>query len=479
MIAMTKVNRKEKIKNLADEYAVDRVKWKRKNKYFHCHDQRYLSFLIPKNSKVLDLGCGIGDLLASLEPCRGVGIDFSEKTIELARKNHPEYEFIVADVEDEQVLDELDGKFDFIIMSDTIGSLVDCQQTLFQLHKLCMRETRIIISYYSYFWEPVLKLSEKLGLKMPQAEQNYLATKDIINFLKLADFDVVGCDWRQLIPLNLFGIGNFINKYIATLPIIRRFNLRNYVVARSLKHAVIECKSCSIIIPCRNEKGNIESAVQGIPQFCDDIEIIFVEGHSADGTYEEIERVIDDYAEHNIKLLQQKGKGKADATFMGFDHAQGDVLIILDGDLTVPPEQLVKFWNAVVSGKGEYINGTRLIYPMEDDAMRFLNLVANWSFSLIFTWLLNQRFTDTLCGTKVLFKSDYLRMKKEKAYFDAYDPFGDFDLLFCCSKLNLKMIEIPIYYKDRQYGNTQIQRFRNGWQLLKLVWHGYKKLKAF
>ncbi len=476
---MSELKRKDKIRRMADQYACDRTIWKQKNVFFHQQDQRYLSFLVSNNSRILDLGCGNGDLLASLEPSRGVGIDFSEKAIDIARKEHPEHTFYVADVENKKAIEIIDEKFDFIILSDTIGSLVDCQKTLFQLHPLCTRETRIIISYYTYFWEPVLKLAEIIGLKMPQVEQNYMATSDIVNILELADFDIVGCDWRQLLPLRMAGLGNVINKYIATLPIVRRFCLRNYVIARSLKQILPKNKSCSIIIPCRNEKGNIESAVQRIPQFTEEIEIIFVEGHSTDGTYEEIERVIGKYPKSNIKLLRQLGKGKADATFMGFDNAQGEVLIILDGDLTVPPEELDKFWNAITSGKGEYINGSRLIYPMEEEAMRFLNLIANWGFSLMFTWLLNQRYTDTLCGTKVLTKSDYIRMKKERDYFKFYDPFGDFDLLFCSSKLNLKMVEIPINYKQRRYGNTQIQRFRNGWQLLKIVLYGYKKLKAF
>ena len=476
---MCSLKRKEIIKSTADQFAHERLFWKQKSAYFHEQDQRYLDFLIPENSKILDLGCGTGDLLAYLKPALGIGIDFSEKMIETAKLNHPEYRFMIADVENEKTIQSIGETFDYIILSDTIGSLDDCQLTLTQLHQVCTRETRIVISYYSYFWEPLLKLAEVLGLKMPQAKQNYLASRDIINFLTLSDFDVVGCDWRQLVPLKLAGFGDFINKYIATLPLVRRLCLRNYVVARSLRYAGIEKNSCSVIVPCRNERGNIEPAVKRIPDFCDDIEIIFVEGHSSDGTADEIRRVISEYSNHNIKLLQQTGSGKADATFMGFDNAQGEVLMILDGDLTVPPEQLGKFWEAIVSGKGEYINGSRLIYPMEGQAMRFLNLIANWAFSLIFTWLLNQRFTDTLCGTKVLSKTDYKKLKKERDYFNAYDPFGDFDLLFGSSKLNLKMVEVPIYYRAREYGNTQIQRFRNGFQLLKLVLHGYKKLKLF
>ena len=217
-----------------------------------------------------------------------------------------------------------------------------------------------------------------------------------------------------------------------------------------------------------------------LPRFCQDIEIIFVEGHSQDGTFEEAERVAKEYGESwDIKVFRQDGLGKADAVYKGFDNARGDVLMILDADLTVPPEQLDKFWAVISTGLGEYVQGTRLIYPIENEAMRFLNLIANWCFSIIFSWLLNQRYTDTLCGTKVLRKEDYERLKQNRSYFGNFDPFGDFDLIFGAAKLNLKTIEIPIRYAARQYGETQISRFRHGWILLKMVVFAYRKLKAF
>ena len=172
------------------------------------------------------------------------------------------------------------------------------------------------------------------------------------------------------------------------------------------------------------------------------------------------------------------GKGKADAVFTAFDAATGDVLMILDADLTMPPEQLTKFWEAICSGKGEFVNGSRLVYQMEDEAMRFLNLIANKLFSMIFTWLLSQRFTDTLCGTKVLRRSDYVRLKAGRAYFGDFDPFGDFDLIFGASKLNLKVVEIPIRYANRTYGETQISRFRHGLMLLRMVLFAFRRIKA-
>ena len=114
---------------------------------------------------------------------------------------------------------------------------------------------------------------------------------------------------------------------------------------------------------------------------------------------------------------------------------------------------------------------------MEEKAMRFLNLLGNKFFSLMFSWLLDQRFKDTLCGTKVLFKSDYEQLKKGRKFFGEFDPFGDFDLIFGASKLNLKLVEIPIRYKERTYGMTNIRRFRHGLLLFKMCFFAFKKIK--
>jgi glycosyltransferase involved in cell wall biosynthesis len=240
----------------------------------------------------------------------------------------------------------------------------------------------------------------------------------------------------------------------------------------------LKLPSTTVVIPCRNEKGNIENAVIRLPQFCEDLEIIYVEGNSQDGTLDEINRVISAYPDKDIKVLVQDGLGKGDAVRKGFNHAHGDILMILDADLTVPPEDLTKFYKAITTGKGEYINGTRLVYPMDDQAMRFLNFWANRTFSIIFTWLLNQRLTDTLCGTKVLTKKNYDKIVDNRSYFGDFDPFGDFDLIFGATKLNLKMVEVPIRYTARSYGETQISRFRHGLLLLKMVVFAYKKLKV-
>ena len=470
-------NRKKIIEETSDLLASSRDQWIKKNSYFYNNDHSYMKFLVGDNMRVLELGCGTGQLLNSLNPSYGMGIDLSSNMISIAQKNYPNLSFIQGDVEDNELISSLQGSFDFIILSDTIGYLDDCEVAFERLHSLCTPDTRLIVSYYSWRWQPILALGEKIGLRMPSSEMNWLSTEDTMGFLHLADFEPVKREWRQLVPRSLFGLGTLINRLIGTLPLIRRLSLRNYLVARPVRDVKLRKTSTTVLIPCRNEKGNIENAVKRLPDFCEDLEILYVEGNSQDGTLDEIHRVIEAYPDKDIKVLVQDGKGKGDAVRKGFDHARGDILMILDADLTVPPEDLTKFYKAISSGKGEYINGTRLVYPMDNQAMRFLNFWANRTFSVLFTWLLNQRLTDTLCGTKVLTKKNYEKIVANRSYFGDFDPFGDFDLIFGATKLNLKVVEVPIRYAAREYGETQISRFRHGWLLLKMVLFAYKKLK--
>ncbi|MDD1695832.1 MAG: glycosyltransferase, partial [Methanoregula sp.] len=403
--------------------------WDKKNKYFRTEHYRYLNFLAQDGLKVLDLGCGKGDLLASLKPSYGIGVDFNPRFIKEAVEKYPNLMFVVGDVEDPKVIESLKGPFDIIILSDIIGELDDIQSFLGLLHQHCTSETRIIVTYYNPIWGPFLELAEILHLKRPQVEQNWLSTNDIRNIVELAGLEVIKRDWRQIIPYRLLGVGSFFNRYIATLPLIRLICLRNYVISRPPQTGKGKTASTTILIPCRNERGNIENALKRIPRFCDDMEIIYVEGHSSDGTMDEIQRIISMYPSYDIKGFSQPAIGKADAVRAGFKVARGDILMILDADLTMPPEDLPKFYEALISGKGEFINGSRLTYPMEKDAMRFLNQLANRLFSLVFTYLLNQRFTDTLCGTKALYRNHYEKIVTNRSYFGDFDPFGDFDLI--------------------------------------------------
>jgi SAM-dependent methyltransferase len=471
--------RKRQLHRDAEINGEEQERWRKLNSAYYDTDRRYMQFLVPPGKRVLELGCGRGELLASLKPAYGVGVDFSRAQIATAIARHPDLHFVLGDAEDPATLASLEGPFDFIIIADTIGMFEDIDDTLRMIHQLCAPSTRLIISYYSHLWEPILKLGEMLKLKSPQQNVNFIATTDFLNLMDIAEFEAIRQERRQLLPRKLFGLGSFVNRFIAPLPGIRQLCLRTYIVGRPIRQFPERKFSVSIVIPCRNEKGNIENAILRMPRFGAAQEILFVEGNSSDGTFAECERVRDAYKDNwDIKVLKQDGKGKGDAVRKGFAAATGDVLMILDADLTMPPEALPKYHNVIESGKAEFVNGTRLIYPMEHEAMRPLNLIANRCFAYLFSYLVNTRLTDTLCGTKVLLRKDYEVLARDRAYFGNFDPFGDFDLIFGAAKQNLKIVETPIHYKARTFGETQISRFRDGWLLLKMVWFAYRKLKA-
>jgi ubiquinone/menaquinone biosynthesis C-methylase UbiE len=473
--------RQEEIRDMFDRLAPERERWIERNRYFYAADQSYMRFLVPEGLRILEIGCGNGQLIDALKPSRGVGLDISAAMIEVARRRYPDFEYHMGNAEDTAVLEQVNGPFDVIILSDTIGYLENCEEFLISLHRLSTPDTRLIIAYYSRLWDPLLSLAERLGQKMPAVPQNWISTDDTINLLSLADFEIVRRDWRLLIPKRFLGLGSLVNRYIAPLPGIRRLSLRNYIVARPIARLGLPSKplSVSVVIPCRNESGNIENAVRRLPRFVKDIEILFVEGNSNDDTFDVCERVRKTYSSFDIKVLRQNGVGKGDAVRKGLSAARGDILMILDADLTVPPESLPRFYRPIATGHGEFINGTRLVYPMADEAMRFLNRIANRAFAVVFSFLLNQRFTDTLCGTKALRRHDYQRIEAHRAYFGDFDPFGDFDLLFGAARLNLKIVEVPVRYEARTYGETQISRFRHGWLLFRMVLFAWRKLKVF
>lgn len=468
------MNRKNYIVEYFNKFASEREKWNKRNYFYHKLIGSYYSFLIPEGSRVLELGCGTGDLLDKVKPDYGVGIDISEEMLMIAEKKYSKYKFIKADAEELN----LNEKFDYVIISDLIGFLWDVQSTFKSLKKVCGKNTKIIISSYNYLWEPFLKFAEFLGLKHRQPDQNWFSMKDISGLLDLEGFETIKVDRKILIPKNIPLLNFVFNSFIANLPLFNHLCLSNILIAR--KHPdEIDDYSVSIVIPARNEKGNIENAILRIPEFGRSQEIIFIEGNSKDGTYEEMLKMKEKYREKNIIVEKQTGKGKGNAVREAFDKATGEVLMILDADLTTPPEDLPKFYDALKNKRGEFINGCRLVYPMEKQAMRFLNLLANKFFGLLFTFLLGQKVKDTLCGTKVLLKSDYEKIKNNRKYFGEFDPFGDFDLLFGAAKLNLKIIEVPVRYKDREYGTTQISRFSHGWLLIKMSMFAAKKIKFF
>ena len=487
-----KVGQKPEIRALEDSakslYQKERaIHWNRVSKlkendkrigaFYHQLLRKYYQYLISPGLRVLELGCGHGDLLAALKPSQGVGIDFSIQMLHRAQGKHPHITFVLADAHELP----LKGKFDVIILSDLVNDLWDVQEVLEKLDPITHSGTRLVLNFYNNLWRVPLAVIKQLKLGAELLEQNWFSPHDVYNLLELAGFEVIHHRPLILFPLHLPFISTLGNRYLVNFPVFNWLALTNFVIARpaptnrkSVSHKDL---SVSVVVPALNEEGNIENIFKRVPSMGSQTELIFVEGHSSDHTYETILEMIRQYSDRKCKVFRQSGKGKGDAVRLGFKEAQGDILLILDADLTVPPEDLKRFVKALISGKGEFINGVRLVYPLENQSMRFLNMVGNKFFSLAFSWLLGQPIKDTLCGTKVLWKRDYDAIARNREYFGNFDPFGDFDLLFGAAKLNLKIAEMPIRYRSRIYGDTNINRWKHGWMLLRMVFFAARRIK--
>ncbi len=436
--------------------------------------QQVYGFLSAPDMHILEIGCGGGDLLAALQPAFGVGVDFSGAQVQAARRAHPRLHFIQADG---HAL-PLDTPFDIIILSDLCNDVWDVQRILEETRRLCAPHTRLVLNLYSHLWELPLTLAQHLGLAQPTLTQNWLTLEDIHNLLTLSDFEVIRSWVEFLLPAGMPPLASLFNRFLVRLWPFRHLALTNFVIARPAHAPLPETEPrVSVIVPARNEAGNIPKIFERLPRMGSETEIVFIEGGSSDDTWEVIEREIAAHPEWRCQLHRQRGKGKGDAVRLGFARAGGEVLMILDADLTVPPETLPRFYRALYHRRGEFVNGVRLVYPMEKQAMQFLNLLGNKFFGLAFSWLLGQPIRDTLCGTKVLWKADYERIAANRARFGDFDPFGDFDLLFGAARLNLKIIDLPIRYRERTYGSTNIDRWRHGLLLLRMVLFAAGRIK--
>jgi SAM-dependent methyltransferase len=454
-----------------DAVAQKRDSWRGWGGAYHSRLAEVYSFLTVPGLRILEVGCGGGDLLASLKPEDGLGVDFSGEMIRRARARHPGLEFFQADAHD---LSAVNAPYDVIILSDLVNDVWDVEAVLKQLHRLTHPTTRLIMNFHSGLWQLPLALAQGLGVAAPMLPQNWLTPVDAEGMLRLAGFEAVRSWHEILIPLHLAGL---FNKALVRLWPFNHLALANFIVARPQPIPVRSEPSVSIIVPARNEAGNISAIFQRLPEVGPDMQVIFVEGHSRDDTYAAIEREIAAHPSASAILLRQTGIGKADAVRLGFLRARGDIFMILDADLTVRPEDLPRFYEALCARHGEFINGVRLVYPMEKEAMRGLNFLGNKLFSLAFSWILGQPLKDTLCGTKALWRSDYELIAANRAYFGEFDPFGDYDLIFGAAKLNRKILDLPIRYRERTYGSTNISRWKHGALLIKMVGIAAVRLK--
>ncbi|HVS71538.1 MAG TPA: glycosyltransferase [Phycisphaerae bacterium] len=465
-------------------------KSRRRNGYFHRYLARIIKHHVPAGSRVLDVGCASGDMLAAIEAGPGsVGIDINPASIAAAREKYPDRTFREMAAEDVGTLahtpggGERAGGFDVIVLSGVLHQLYDLHTALEALRPVCHDRTRILIVTFSRLWHPVVRAGEMARWKTRIPDESWLPPYEVAGLLKQCDFDIVSQQPAILLPLPIPLVSNLANRWLAPLPGFRLFDLCTLTIARMLPRTNrLELpERVSVIVPARNEAGNIQPLLDRLPALGKETEVVFVEGNSTDDTWAAIQKTVTDYQAGGgpflLKALQQSGKGKGDAVRLGFSQATGEVLMILDADLSVPPEELPRFVQLLARNQCDFANGSRLVYPMDRHAMQFLNMIANKLFGWMFTFLLSQRLRDTLCGTKVLRRADYEKIVANRAYFGDFDPFGDFDLLFGAARLNLKIADVPVHYKQRVYGSTNISRFRHGLLLLRMCGFAARKIR--
>jgi SAM-dependent methyltransferase len=457
-----------------DQFARELRRWQPVRRQYRDQLAHLYRLLIPPGMRILEIGSGTGDLLAALQPAYGAGIDFSPEMVRLARERHPDLEFVQADAH----TFELAETFDFIVCSDLINDVWDVQTVFQRIAAHSHPSSRVLMNFYSLLWEGPRRVAEKLRLVKRMLPQNWLTVEDVSNLLYLARMDVVRHSREIMCPVRIPLADTVANRFLVRTWPFEHLAITHFLTAR-LQPDPRPSKDArvSVVVAARNEAGNIPRIFDRLPQMGLGTELIIVEGGSKDKTYEAAEQEIAGRPGYPAKLFRQTGKGKGDAVRLGFSKASGDLLMILDADLTVAPEDLPRFYEAWKTGRGDFVNGVRLVYPMEQRAMRFFNFLGNKFFSIAFSWLLGQSIKDTLCGTKVLSRRDYEVIAANRAYFGEFDPFGDFDLIFGAARFSLKIVDMPVRYGERTYGNTNIQRWRHGVVLLKMLLLAMRRIK--
>ena len=463
----------ESRRRLQERVASKRDNWIRSNRYFYDKLKGILRFIVEPRRRVLEIRSQTGHLLASVNPARGVGVEISDSLVAIAQANHPGLQFVTA-VPEELALNE---KFDYVIVSH-IFDMVDILSALERVHEHCTEQARVVVINYNQLWQPILEWASKIRLRTPFVEPNWLDEQDLRGFLALAGFRVVRVHRFLLFPKWIPVLSWLFNDVIGRLPLLKRLCLMEVLVARPVPQPKREEDvSVSVVVPCRNEQGNVQSVVERMPNMGRHTEIIFGDDKSTDGTAEEVRRMQELYPQKAIRLVNGPGICKAENVWTCFAAATGDILMILDADMTVMPEELPYFFRAIVRGSGEFINGSRLVYPVPKAAMKVANRIGNKLFGLTFSFLLDQRIKDTLCGTKVLWREDWKRIAPNLGFWGVKDLWGDYELLFGAAKLHLEIVEIPVHYQERVYGVTKMTSvFRNGMRMLRICWAAWRRL---
>jgi SAM-dependent methyltransferase len=446
--------------------AADYRALKARNGYYNGCLTRWCQSLVPPGRTVLDVGCGRGDVLAAVRPGRGVGVDICPEMTLRAQADHPGFEFITGPIEDFSE----PGRFDAALCINTLEYMWDVGAVLDAVHATLRDNGRLLVTTANPLWSPVFHVASALGLRIPECRRLFITQLDLVNMLELHGFDIVYQRMDLALPKRIPGLSALVNWTLSRIPGVRHLCSTQLVVARKIPRTRRDY-SVSMVIPCHNERDNVQRCVREARRLGTSTEVIFVDDGSTDGTASAIDPGLNPDLEVRV-ISYSPNRGKGSAVKAGFDAARGDIVVIVDADLTTHPEELQPLYEAFAMGRAEFVNGTRFVYPMEGRAMKWLNYMGNRLFTILVSLIMERRVSDTLCGTKAMFRSDYRHMVMGR------DPWGDYDVLFGAAQLRLVLRELPLHYRERTAGQSKMKSLRHTLNLLRMCWWGFWQVKT-
>ncbi len=449
------------------ENVVRSSRWKRKMAAYREHTIKFLSQVVPENKKVLLIGCLTSEILEALRPSYGVGLDVSEEAVRLARANcqNPNVRYHCALPEEYKTTE----KFDYVILLNVVDHSDDVLALVDSVSKFVHEDSRVILSMLNPLWHPLVKFASRLKIRIPDHKRNLVGSRILGTALEIKSFKVMDKCRRVLVPKRIPLFSWLCNQFLSRLPGFNSLCFIQYVTAKPAELKKTNRSSCSVIIPCYNEEGNITECINRVPHMGSFTEILVVNDGSKDKT-EEIVRNLTPTFPNLTLITYAKNQGKGNAVLKGLRAAKGDVVMILDADMTVPPEELTDFFEALESKTADFASGTRFLYPMEREAMRLANYFGNILFSKLVEVIVGSECSDTLCGTKAMRKIDFADFELEDS------AWGDFDLIFHAARRKLKCVEIPVHYKSRVAGESKMKAFSSGISFLKLCLRKWSEL---
>jgi ubiquinone/menaquinone biosynthesis C-methylase UbiE len=450
---------------LADRY----LDLKKLNAFYNDYLIRWTKALVPPRRRVLDIGCGRGDVLAAVRPTVGLGLDLSPTMVRRAAADHGHgtsgLQFIEQAVEEFQG----DGTFDAALLTNTLEYAYDIGAILDRARAALRDNGRLLITTANPVWSPIFKAASKVGMRIPECDRLWVTNEDLDNLLKLHGFEVVDKRMDLVLPKPVPGLGDALNWAVSRTPVMRYLGSTQLIAARKLPEKA-RAYSVSAIVPCYNEAGNVERCVREMVKLGSRTELIIVDDGSKDGTAALVNPAL--RSDIDVKVVSYSPNvGKGNAVQRGFERATGDILMILDADLTTHPEELGPLYEAMSTGRAEFVNCTRFVYPMDGQAMKFANYVGNKVFTIAVSLVMDRRVSDTLCGTKAMFRTDYEHFTMGR------DPWGDYDFLFGAAQLRLAVCELPVHYRDRLAGVSKMNSMKHAKNLVRMCLHGFRQVQ--